>query len=77
MITDNLKPMLLEVNCNPSLRIDYETEDIDGKILNIPSPIDTEIKMPLVFETLKLVAPKQKLDYLYVFKIIIIIYYIF
>jgi len=56
--------MLLEVNCNPSLRIDYETEDIDGKQINIPSPIDTEIKMPLVLETLKLVAPKQKLDYL-------------
>lgn len=56
--------MLLEVNCNPSLRIDYEIEDAEGKLINLPSPIDTEIKMPLVLETLKLVAPKQKLDYM-------------
>ena len=64
MLTESLKPMLLEVNCNPSLRIDYETEDLDGKLMNVPSPIDIEIKMPLVLETLKLVAPKQKLEYL-------------
>lgn len=56
--------MLLEVNCNPSLRIDYETEDLEGKITTVPSPIDEEIKMPLVLETLKLVAPKQKLEYM-------------
>lgn len=64
LLTDNLKPMLLEVNCNPSLRIDYETEDLEGKITTVPSPIDEEIKMPLVLETLKLVAPKQKLEYM-------------
>ena len=64
MLTDSLKPILLEVNCNPSLRIDYEKEDAEGKLVNIPSPIDTEIKTPLVLETLKLVAPKHKLQYM-------------
>lgn len=30
LLTNELKPMLLEVNCNPSLRIDYECEDSNG-----------------------------------------------
>ncbi len=54
--------MLLEVNCNPSLRIDYEIETSNGHILSILSPIDLEIKKPLVLETLKLVAPQKKLE---------------
>lgn len=58
---DDLKPMLLEVNCNPSLRIDYDVETRDGHVLSVLSPIDLEIKKPLVLETLKLVAPQRKL----------------
>lgn len=54
--------MLLEVNCNPSLRIDYEIETADGSVLSVLSPIDLEIKKPLVLETLKLVAPPKKLE---------------
>lgn len=57
--------MLLEVNCNPSLRIDYEIETNDGHVLSILSPIDLEIKKPLVLETLKLVAPRKKLEIMY------------
>jgi tubulin polyglutamylase TTLL11 len=33
LLTSELKPMLLEVNCNPSLRIDYEIEDSLGSYL--------------------------------------------
>jgi hypothetical protein len=33
LLTNDLKPMLLEVNCNPSLRIDYEFEDSNGTII--------------------------------------------
>lgn len=62
LLTDNLKPMLIEVNSNPSLRIDYEITNDDGTKTYIPSQIDIEIKKPLVFETLRLVAPKKKLD---------------
>lgn len=54
--------MLIEVNSNPSLRIDYEITNNDGTKIYIPSPIDIEIKKPLVLETLKAVAPKKKLD---------------
>lgn len=71
-MTDALKPILLEVNANPSLRIDFDhtnqagkevidyfrdssTLIISGKLIHEPSPIDEEIKRPLVTETLKLV----------------------
>ncbi len=42
--------------------MDYELESKDGRIKSVPSPIDIEIKKPLVLETLKLVAPKRKID---------------
>jgi hypothetical protein len=61
LLREDLKPLLLEINCNPSLRIDYETQTKDGKIVRLPSPVDIEIKKPLVIDTLKLVAPKKKL----------------
>jgi hypothetical protein len=54
--------MLLEVNCNPSLRIDFLNENQQGKITSIPSPIDRDIKKPLVYETLLMMAPKKKLE---------------
>ena len=52
---------LLEVNSNPSLRIDYEREVAIGINEYIHSPLDEEIKRPLVAETLQLVAPKNKM----------------
>jgi len=30
LLQEDLKPILLEVNCNPSLRIDYEKESNEG-----------------------------------------------
>ncbi|UJR37288.1 hypothetical protein I4U23_029997 [Adineta vaga] len=63
IILDNqVKPILLEVNANPSLRIDFDKDNDDGKIVCQPSLIDEEIKKPLVLETLKLALPKKKLD---------------
>jgi hypothetical protein len=53
--------MLLEVNANPSLRIDFDKENETGKVIYQTSPIDEEIKKPLVLETLKLALPKKKL----------------
>ncbi|CAF0994912.1 unnamed protein product [Adineta ricciae] len=63
IILDNqLKPILLEINANPSLRLDFDKENEDGKCVCLPSVIDEEIKKPLVLETLKLALPKKKLD---------------
>ncbi|CAF2672261.1 unnamed protein product [Rotaria sp. Silwood2] len=61
ILNDHLKPILLEVNSNPSLRIDFDKNEA-GKIIYQPSPIDEEIKKPLVLETLKMALPKKKLD---------------
>ncbi|CAF1040081.1 unnamed protein product [Adineta steineri] len=62
ILTDDLKPMLLEVNANPSLRIDFDKENDTGKLVYQSSPIDEEIKKPLILETLKLALPKKKLN---------------
>ena len=60
LLTENLKPMLLEVNANPSLRIDYEHELAPGISEYLHSPVDEEIKKSLVLNTLLVVAPKKK-----------------
>lgn len=59
---DTGKPILLEVNANPSLRTDYDTQDTiaAGITEYINSPVDEEIKRPVVMDTLLLVAPKTK-----------------
>ena len=61
LLLDSLKPMLLEVNANPSLRIDYEKEVAPGITEYLPSPVDEEVKRPMIRDTLLLVAPKKKL----------------
>ena len=35
LLQDDLKPILLEVNCNPSLRIDYDKETSEEGIYYI------------------------------------------
>ncbi|UJR11137.1 hypothetical protein I4U23_015318 [Adineta vaga] len=60
LLTDRLKPILLEVNANPSLRIDYDHTNEAGKLIHEPSLIDEEIKKPLVTETLKLVMKEKQ-----------------
>ncbi|CAF0767589.1 unnamed protein product [Adineta ricciae] len=62
ILTNELKPVLLEVNANPSLRIDFDKENEMGKIIYHASPIDEEIKRPLILETLKLALPKKRLQ---------------
>ncbi|CAF1423349.1 unnamed protein product [Rotaria sordida] len=59
ILTDQLKPMLLEVNANPSLCIDFDHVNEAGKYVHELSPIDEEIKKPLVLETLKLVIRRR------------------
>ena len=62
--------MLLEVNASPSLRIDFDREVAPGIYEHVFSPVDEEIKKPLVFDTLLLVAPKRKKSSKLVFLII-------
>ncbi|ESO83764.1 hypothetical protein LOTGIDRAFT_53477, partial [Lottia gigantea] len=60
LILKDLKPMLLEVNSNPSLRIDCEQEVSPGIMGYVLSLKDEEVKRPLIQDTLMLVAPPQK-----------------
>ncbi|XP_052267440.1 tubulin polyglutamylase TTLL11-like [Dreissena polymorpha] len=60
----DLSPMLLEINSSPSLRIDGEIEVAPGVPESIPSPKDEEVKIPLIRDTLLLVAPRKKVKYL-------------
>lgn len=60
LLTDECKPILLEVNASPSLRIDFDREVAPGIYEHVFSPVDEEIKKPLVFDTLLLVSPKGK-----------------
>lgn len=59
------QPILLEVNSNPSLRIDFEQEVAPGISQYVHSPVDEEIKRPLVMDTLMLVAPRYKSAFRY------------
>uniref|UniRef100_A0A8C8RHJ8 Tubulin polyglutamylase TTLL11 n=1 Tax=Pelusios castaneus TaxID=367368 RepID=A0A8C8RHJ8_9SAUR len=56
----NLKPVLLEVNANPSMRIEHEQELSPGVFENVPSPVDEEIKVAVIRDTLRLMDPHKK-----------------
>ncbi|NXL01511.1 TTL11 polyglutamylase, partial [Mesembrinibis cayennensis] len=66
LLMKNLKPMLLEVNANPSMRIEHEQELSPGVFENVPSPVDEEVKVAVIRDTLRLVDPqkKKRKDYL-------------
>jgi len=64
LLLDNLKPMLLEINGSPSLCTDSEVEVSPGIVEYVPSPKDEEVKIPLIRDTLLLVAPLKKIRYL-------------
>ncbi|XP_060557499.1 tubulin polyglutamylase TTLL11-like isoform X2 [Ruditapes philippinarum] len=68
LLLHNLKPILLEINSSPSLRIDSEVEVAPGVVDYVPSPKDEEVKIPLIRDTLLLVAPKKKVNYLESFR---------
>ncbi|NXC41871.1 TTL11 polyglutamylase, partial [Penelope pileata] len=60
LLMNNLKPMLLEVNANPSMRIEHEQELSPGVFENVPSPVDEEVKVAVIRDTLRLVDPQKK-----------------
>ncbi|KAF1628913.1 Tubulin polyglutamylase TTLL11, partial [Eudyptes filholi] len=60
LLMKNLKPMLLEVNANPSMRIEHEQELSPGVFKNVPSPVDEEVKVAVIRDTLRLVDPQKK-----------------
>ncbi|XP_067397862.1 tubulin polyglutamylase TTLL11 isoform X4 [Emydura macquarii macquarii] len=60
LLMKNLKPVLLEVNANPSMRIEHEQELSPGVFENVPSPVDEEIKVAVIRDTLRLMDPHKK-----------------
>lgn len=60
LIMRDLKPLLLEVNSNPSLSITAEQEVAPGVVEYMPSAKDEEVKRALIRDTFILIAPKNK-----------------
>ncbi|NWY74107.1 TTL11 polyglutamylase, partial [Erithacus rubecula] len=60
LLMKNLKPVLLEVNANPSMRIEHEQELSPGVFENVPSRVDEEVKVAVIRDTLRLVDPQKK-----------------
>ncbi|XP_028664850.1 tubulin polyglutamylase TTLL11 [Erpetoichthys calabaricus] len=60
LLMKNLKPILLEVNANPSMKIEHEQEVSPGVFEHVPSPVDEEVKVGVIRDTLRLVDPVQR-----------------
>lgn len=60
LLMKNLKPVLLEVNSNPSMRIEHEQEVAPGVFKYVPSPVDKEVKVGVIRDTLRLMDPGHK-----------------
>ncbi|NXY05882.1 TTL11 polyglutamylase, partial [Pteruthius melanotis] len=60
LLTKTLNPVLLEVNANPSMRIEHEQEVSPGVFENLPSPVDEGVKVAVIRDTLRLVDPQKK-----------------
>ncbi|XP_051267679.1 tubulin polyglutamylase TTLL11 [Dicentrarchus labrax] len=60
LLMKNLKPVLLEVNSNPSMRIEHEQEVSPGVFEYVPSPVDEEVKVSVIRDTLRLMDPGNK-----------------
>ena len=60
LIDRKLHPHLLEVNAHPSLRVDFEQPVKPGVVEYVPSPVDMAIKLPVVRDSLKIIAAKLK-----------------
>ncbi|XP_041914814.1 tubulin polyglutamylase TTLL11 [Alosa sapidissima] len=60
LLMKNLKPVLLEVNSNPSMRIEHEQEVAPGVFEYVPSPVDEEVKVGVIRDTLRLMDPLKK-----------------
>ncbi|XP_043914517.1 tubulin polyglutamylase TTLL11 [Protopterus annectens] len=60
LLVKNLKPVLLEVNANPSMRIEHEHEISPGVFEYVPSPVDEEVKVAVIRDTLRLIDPSKR-----------------
>ncbi|XP_053229638.1 tubulin polyglutamylase TTLL11 [Podarcis raffonei] len=60
LLMKNLKPILMEVNANPSMRTEHEKEVSPGVIEYIRSPVDEAVKVSVIRDTLRLVDPRKK-----------------
>ncbi|XP_053341568.1 tubulin polyglutamylase TTLL11 isoform X1 [Clarias gariepinus] len=60
LLMKNLRPVLLEVNANPSMRIEHEQEVSPGVFEYVPSPVDEEVKVGVIRDTLRLMDPAQR-----------------
>ncbi|XP_075435094.1 tubulin polyglutamylase TTLL11 isoform X2 [Ascaphus truei] len=60
LLMKNLKPVLLEVNANPSMKIEHEQELVPGVYENVPSLVDEEVKTAVIRDTLRLMDPARK-----------------
>ncbi|XP_064420391.1 tubulin polyglutamylase TTLL11 isoform X2 [Latimeria chalumnae] len=60
LLMENFKPVLLEVNANPSMKIEHEQEISPGTFQYVPSPVDEEVKVAVIRDTLRLVDPAKK-----------------
>ena len=60
LLDHKLSPHLLEVNAHPSLRVDFEQPISPGVVEYVPSPVDMEIKLPAVKDTLRIIAAKRR-----------------
>jgi hypothetical protein len=58
----NLKSYLIEINANPSMRIDYEKDIGPKKVEYLPSPIDEAIKIPMMSDTLRILTQISEAD---------------
>ncbi|KAA0717160.1 Tubulin polyglutamylase TTLL11 [Triplophysa tibetana] len=63
LLMKNLKPILLEVNSNPSMRIEHEQEVSPGVFEYVPSLVDEEVKVGVIRDTLRLMDPAQRKQY--------------
>ena len=60
LLDHKLRPHLLEINAHPSLRVDFEQPKSPGVVSYVPSPVDMAIKLPVVKDTLRIIAAKMK-----------------
>ena len=77
LLKEDGRPVLLELNANPSLRIDFEAEVSPGIFQSFYSQVDEKIKKALVLDTLLLVVPTKGLALFAIFKFTSYYYYIF